>query len=287
MQLKTTPEDFRVREVMVPTLAPGKYRLYLLEKRKWNTEDVLQELSRSLNISRKRFAVCGNKDKHALTEQYLTIENGPEYIRSPRDTRITYLGTMAQPLRLGAHQSNWFCITAREAKQTREMPSKIKNYFGEQRFGENNLAVGFALIKKNYHEAAKLLKLPETKDPISELRKVPRHTLLLYVHAVQSLLWNEVAAQLKEQETVYLPGFAEEGTAQEQTLMKKALEKYSLVRGDFLNKSLQELTLDGTQRKLYQDVRDLTVSENNGAVITCFSLGTGSYATETIKQLVE
>jgi tRNA(Glu) U13 pseudouridine synthase TruD len=260
MQIKEQPEDFIVREHALHSFAPGPYKVYLLRKKNWNTEDCLQYLAHKLRVQRKDIGYAGNKDKRAVTEQYITIKNGPDAVYSPQDFSIVFLGSQQEPIRLGQHLRNFFTITVHDVKAIEHKP--IVNYFGEQRFGGNNVEVGFALLRKDYKLAATLLGLSFTTDPISALRSIPKHTLLLYVHAVQSQLWNELAAQLQpKQDDVPMPGFAPEGNQAHLATLSTILAKL-------------------------QDMQDFSASEiKNGTCIVSFSLGKGSYATETIKQL--
>lgn len=288
MRLKAVPEDFIVQEQLTLTPQEGPYRAYLLRKRLWNTEDCLQWLSRSLHVPRKAIGYCGNKDKHAVTEQYITIRHGPKEVRTPEGFTLIYVCDRSEPLRLGDHERNHFTITVREL-QAAEKPAfrPVKNYFGEQRFGGNNADVGFLLLRKKYREAADLLGLQYTTDPISALRTIPRHTLLLYVHAAQSRLWNEIAEQLPaEHGEAPMPGFAPEGDQKYLPAMERVLQLHGLTRMDFVNKSFPELSLEGGSRPLLQDVQEFEASGIvDGTCTLRFSLGKGSYATETVRQL--
>ena len=72
--LKKQPEDFNVREVMDLKLSPqGQYSYYLLKKRNYTTERAVQRVSEMLHIPRKIINFAGNKDKVAVTEQYISI----------------------------------------------------------------------------------------------------------------------------------------------------------------------------------------------------------------------
>jgi tRNA(Glu) U13 pseudouridine synthase TruD len=288
MRLKSTPEDFIVKELLTLTPKEGSYRAYLLHKRCWNTEDCLQWIAQSLRVQRKDIGYCGNKDRHAVTEQYITIRNGPKEIRTPQGFTLTYVCDRKEPLRLGDHERNFFIITVRELQGNNKPELKpVKNYFGEQRFGSNNTEIGFALLRKQYKQAADLLGLQHTTDPIGVLRTIPKHTLLLYVHAVQSQLWNEIVLQLPAEEgEVPMPGYAPEGDTKYFPIMEQVLQQHNLNRMDFINKSFPELSLDGGSRSLLQDVQDFSATDvADGACTVQFSLGKGSYATETVKQL--
>jgi tRNA(Glu) U13 pseudouridine synthase TruD len=304
MIIKASPEDFTVEEVLdaKSLIGEGSFSLYLLSKRLWNTEDCIQWLARALGRPRKDFGVCGNKDRNAVTKQYITIRNGSKEIRTPSEdteegTRffsLEYLGATKEGLYLGAHEKNRFTIVVRGLEGLEGTSPKVKpfnNYFGEQRFSDQNAIVGMLLVKKQYKEAAALLKLEAGTDAVGALRKLPRSTLVFYIHAAQSALWNELAdsasAPADENNTsVPMPGFSPEGSDEQLALLDALLTKHGLDRMSFVNRSMPELTVEGGSRKLLQDVSEFSATEVKDGVCTLsFTLGKGQYATETVKQL--
>lgn len=288
MLLKDVPEDFLVREVYVPRFG-GAWNLYLLRKREWNTEDALQWLAEKLRIPRKHFGVCGNKDKRAVTEQYVTIRGAPREIRTPNEFTMTFLGTVPEPLHLGAHDGNVFTITVRQLPASSSpVLGLVRNYFGEQRFGTRNDEIGFMLLRREYAAAASALGLPENSDPISALRSLPKRTLTLYVHAAQSRLWNDAVAALSDEQvtslqTVPLPGYGVDVP----DAMQQALAARGLDEGCFVNRSVQELSVEGIERPLLQSVTQFSASRVHGGVcVLRFRLPPGQYATETVRQII-
>jgi tRNA pseudouridine13 synthase len=74
IKVKVKPEDFIVEEIAdVPMSSTGDFCVYRLQKRGWNTVDVLKNLSKKLNLPSSDFSYGGKKDKYALTSQYITI----------------------------------------------------------------------------------------------------------------------------------------------------------------------------------------------------------------------
>jgi tRNA pseudouridine13 synthase len=75
MKLKVTPEDFIVRELIDLPLSPkGRYTLLRLEKRFWNTLDVIRHLAGLLSVPRSKFFRAGLKDRYASSTQYLSLD---------------------------------------------------------------------------------------------------------------------------------------------------------------------------------------------------------------------
>ena len=69
-KIKSVPEDFIVEEIPLFEFSDtGKYTYFLLKKTNYNTEKVIQKLSKYYKIPRKRFGYAGNKDKKAVTTQ--------------------------------------------------------------------------------------------------------------------------------------------------------------------------------------------------------------------------
>ncbi len=212
--LKQLPEDFIVKEIgNVPLGREGKYLYFLLKKRNLNTIDAIRELARKVHLPEKSLGFAGNKDKKAVTEQYISITGiRKEKVLSislPKAT-LEFAGQGHQPICLGDLQGNAFTIVIRnlEKKETISTVEYVENYFDEQRFGSHNVEIGRHLVKKEFSQALQLIQehkqsqayfQREPHDPIRTLRMLPIRLLRLFVNAYQSWLWNEVAAKyLKE-----------------------------------------------------------------------------------------
>lgn len=186
-KVKVRPEDFRVVEIAdLEPAQEGKYRLYKLKKSNWNTTDLLMRLARRLRLPYEAFSYGGRKDRHALTEQYITIEDQRDLSLAEDSYSLESLGFADEPMRPELVRGNQFMITLRAIKPE-EMTSLEKNlqairqqglpnYFDDQRFGSYDRERGFAAEKilKGDWEAALLiyltLKYPEEKRQ-AKLRK--------------------------------------------------------------------------------------------------------------------
>ncbi|NPE07603.1 MAG: tRNA pseudouridine(13) synthase TruD [Asgard group archaeon] len=165
-KLRTTPDDFRVEEVLLdgrkipiddPYFSlgnnePGLFTEFVLIKKDIESNNALYKISSSLKRELNDINVAGTKDKTAYTAQRATIWKIPPeklsqlelegiIIRSPRTTIYqTYLGDL---------YGNHFTIKIRELNYGKEQINhKVKNiikeinefngipnYFGHQRFG--------------------------------------------------------------------------------------------------------------------------------------------------------
>ncbi len=165
MRIKTHPEDFCVKEILDLKFSDGPYSYYLLKKRNMNLFHVLEIVSKKWKISRDRIGFSGIKDRKALTEQYLSIREGPEENLKGRDFEISFIGKGVKPIRIGDAEGNLFKVKVREAPAEKIARSfKIigsigfANYFGKQRFTPDlytSVPIGRLLIEGKFEEALK------------------------------------------------------------------------------------------------------------------------------------
>lgn len=299
MQIKTVPEDFIVREVATLPLGKGKYDYYLLEKRGWSTLDVVQRLAKFLQIKTQDIGYAGNKDKQALTSQYISVLGAP---RKRVDTfslegiKLIFQGSGDKRITLGALEGNSFTIIVRDLVERKALEiTRIKNFFDDQRFGveKHNVPVGKALVQGRFKDACDLLELSyEGKDYLKALRKLPKKLLRLYVASYQSYLWNIVAEQVEDVETIPLFGFLTELIGDIGKIYATLLKKEKACHEDFLMKSFPELSSEGDERLLYAPVKDFSYTydedEMHAMKYKCtlqFTLPKGAYATMVVKQL--
>ena len=155
MRLKTTPEDFRVRELLQwPEVQGGAYVVHLLHKEKLSTPEALALLVREARVDRAAIAYAGLKDRQAVTDQYLTIERRAVELKLA-NLRVQPVGTTDKPLNSRMSAGNAFTVVVRDlapvkaSQLRRSMPSLLKtgfpNYFDDQRFGSLRHGQGFPM----------------------------------------------------------------------------------------------------------------------------------------------
>src|SRR3989344_4626570 len=161
-KLKQIPEDFVVIEVpAVKTETQGRFLYFWLKKKGLNTLDVVKELARQLRIQEKDIGFAGSKDKHAVTEQMISI-NGmrKEAVEKLKfeNIHLDFYDFGSKPISLGDLQGNKFEIVIRNLDNEKiEKTDYLENYFDEQRFSENNVKIGRYLLKKEFGKAAALV----------------------------------------------------------------------------------------------------------------------------------
>lgn len=160
-RLRSTPEDFRVDEVLAFAADGGvAHWLVCLEKRGVTTLAAVAALARHAQVSERDIGFAGFKDRHAVTTQHFTVparspKAGPPPSWTPdalgEPFRVVSALPHARKLPRGALAGNRFTVVARglavdhaavagRLEQVRRRG--VPNYFGEQRFGREaaNLA---------------------------------------------------------------------------------------------------------------------------------------------------
>ncbi len=148
--LKASPEDFLVVEDLgFEPDGEGEHILVRILKNGCNTRFVADALAKFLKIHAREVSFAGQKDKHAVTEQWLCA-------RVPGNTMPDLAGFELEgcedpggdarhkrKLRLGALKGNAFTLVLREVTDRAEVEARLQrtqqqgvpNYFGAQRFG--------------------------------------------------------------------------------------------------------------------------------------------------------
>lgn len=328
-KIKQMPEDFFVEELadihLSKNLNPNKdeyYSFFSLEKKNWNTRDVVANLARRLNIREARINIAGMKDKNAITSQMISIFKIPrkrvEFIKI-KDVKLTFVGYGTERLKLGQITKNKFKIIVRnlDSKKHNKI-SFIENYFDEQRFSIINSLVGSALVKKDFLTACSLLNLSvSNNDCIGAIRKnIDRKTQIFYINAYQSYLFNKALCEYvkihssdyfkvvindlefmfsnSEINNIKIPliGFLSVIRNKEvKSIYERILGQECIKKEDFLLPMMPELSSEGNERNIIVDV-DVSISFeedelNDGKLKAAleFSLEKGAYATIVIKKM--
>ncbi|MCM8783158.1 MAG: tRNA pseudouridine(13) synthase TruD [Candidatus Omnitrophica bacterium] len=170
MKIKVKPEDFIVdEEAKIEFKRNGKFKVYLLTKKGFNTIDVFINLSKKFNIPFKKFAYGGRKDRYGLTTQYITVEGIRLKDVIEKSFKLSYLGDTDRPMGPDLILANEFKITIRDL-QEEEIEHALRqlefvkeygypNYFDDQRFGNYSRQQGFfaeRLVKGEFNGSLKV-----------------------------------------------------------------------------------------------------------------------------------
>ena len=315
-KIKQSPEDFIVKEIADIILKDsGDYLICILKKRSYTVIRAVEQIADSLGIKPKDIGFAGIKDKNAVTEQFISIKGAKkediERIRL-KDISLEFKGYSEKPIVLGDLKENEFIITVRDLKQSEisSLIGKVKknkklimpNLFGEQRFSDKNVEIGRFLIKSDFENALKLTLETNTdyKDRIDEslernpknfvaaLKIIPRRLLMLYVHAYQSYLWNLALAEYtkKNKKDIEIPivGFGTEIEDEKLSgTIGKIMEKEKINPRSFINRSMPEISPEGSLRNAFAEIEELKILEaGKDSVKLNFKLKKGSYATVAV-----
>ncbi|TVT54720.1 MAG: tRNA pseudouridine(13) synthase TruD [Sedimenticola thiotaurini] len=190
--IRTTPEDFRVEEILgFDPDGEGEHILLHVEKRDSNTDWIAGLLARYAGVLRADVSYAGLKDRHAVTRQWFSIRLAgkpePDWCAiESGEYRVLESARHGRKLRIGALKGNRFelvvrefdgSVAALESTLSAIATDGIPNYFGEQRFGvdDSNLASARALFN-------------------GELKRLKRQKRGFYLSAVRSFLFNKVLA---------------------------------------------------------------------------------------------
>lgn len=332
--IKQIPEDFRVKELFNLKIDKiGAYGIFILKKKSYTTLDAISKISEKIRIDLKDIGYAGNKDKHAVSEQYISIKNpNLSFIENLnlKDIELNFIGKSKDPISLGDLEGNEFEITVRNLvdedidnidKKAKKIEF-IPNYFDEQRFSKDNVKIGKLLLKRKFKEAIILIDDAKMNDYVKKnknnfigaLRLLPKKRLMIYIHSVQSYIFNETLRLLikKGRKMEYSLGkfiFPEKEIKNEKIpiagfgiqnnddnlgkIINKLLKKIKINDRDFIFREISYLSSEGSSRDSLISTKGFTISEIGKDTINKekyfarlkFSLGKGCYATMVVRYL--
>ncbi|WP_052282144.1 tRNA pseudouridine(13) synthase TruD [Kluyvera genomosp. 1] len=147
--LKANPEDFLVVEDLgFEPDGEGEHILVRILKNGCNTRFVADALAKFLKIHAREVSFAGQKDKHAVTEQWLCArvpgKEMPDLTQFQLEgCQVLEYARHKRKLRLGALKGNQFTLVLREVRGRDDVEARLQaivergvpNYFGAQRFG--------------------------------------------------------------------------------------------------------------------------------------------------------
>lgn len=174
MKIKQRPEDFVVTELDKYELTKtGPFALYRLVKWDIGTIEAVRNLTKNWNLSPAQISFGGLKDRHARTEQIVSVRGGPERSFEGSAFRVEFIGRSRDPITRASFQGNRFAITVRDLTELPDLgPVKrfgVPNYFDDQRFGSlrgtDGEFIGRALVRGENEKALRLaLASPSGQD---------------------------------------------------------------------------------------------------------------------------
>ena len=188
-KVKVRPEDFVVEEIIdIPLSEKGPYTILKLEKKYWNTLDVIDFIARKTDVSKNLFARAGLKDRYSQSTQYFSFKGDFKHTIKESNFTLRAVGRSKTAIRPNMLRGNSFCITLRslsggEAEMLQQNTPEVRkhgfpNYFDEQRFGSARHGQGFIakkLILEHYQGALKLLMCYPYKEDNAQEKRFKRY----------------------------------------------------------------------------------------------------------------
>ena len=117
MKIKQKPEDFVVTELdRYEVSKTGPFALYRLVKWDSGTIEAVRNLAKNWNLSQAQLSFGGLKDRHARTEQMISVRGGPERNFEGSAFRVEFIGRSRDPITRASFHGNRFEITVRDPR---------------------------------------------------------------------------------------------------------------------------------------------------------------------------
>ncbi len=314
------PEDFRVDEVPLYAHRGSGEHLYVrVEKRGFTTPAMLRVVTRAAGVDERDVGYAGLKDKHAVTRQWLSLPSTarpPSEWQLPEGVNVIEHTRHGNKLRTGHLLGNRFritLVTTDLAALEKASPvaahlrvAGLYNYFGGQRFGRSG--DGLRQAMGWLREGAKLHGLPRflTKlyPSVIQAEVFNRYFSARRARGLDQLMLGEVVrlnnagAMFAVQDVageqprltsgdVHLTGpmfgpKARATSADAAALEHSVIDELGLSAG--AREQLARLA-PGTRRDLIAPIEQLELCWSGvGRLELAFSLPSGSYATEVVRQ---
>jgi len=190
--LKANPEDFVVVEDLgFEPDGEGEHILVRILKNGCNTRFVAEALAKYLKIHAREVSFAGQKDKHAVTEQWLCARVPGNAMPDLSQFRLEGCQVLEyarhkRKLRLGALKGNAFTLVLRDVSHRDDVEQRlvaineqgVPNYFGAQRFG-----IGGSNLQG-------ALRWAQSNAPVRD-----RNKRSFWLSAARSALFNQVVSE--------------------------------------------------------------------------------------------
>jgi tRNA pseudouridine13 synthase len=316
---KSLEEDFSVSEITNRELTETGPHLYLyIEKKGSNTHWLARQLANHAKIDLKDVGYAGLKDRHAVTRQWFSLpiknkEPDLTHLFNKDEFTLIEKGFYGVKLKRGALGGNQFRLVIRDVQGIKSdieerleliKNNGVPNYFGQQRFGNDN---------ENLFQAAKLYqtgKRPRNRQKASMYFSASRSYLFNHMLAkrVNSNSWDKPIEGEVFGFSGSLRGFAQEHSDEEKSRFNEkdihptcALwgKGESVAEGelDAIEKTVieaNELFAQGIVRQGMKQERrvsrlllpDLTWQwQSEDVLVLNFELGSGLFATSVLREL--
>ncbi|ROV59704.1 tRNA pseudouridine(13) synthase TruD [Vibrio ponticus] len=203
-KLKLKPEHFQVYENLgFDFTGEGEHLMVRIRKTGENTSFVANELAKACGVKSKDVSWAGLKDRHAVTEQWLSVHlpkgempDFSDFLAQYPSIEIVATDRHNKKLRPGDLVGNEFVVTLAEVSDVDDVIARLEkiaqtgvpNYFGSQRFGHDG---------NNVTEARRWGR--------DNVRTRNQNKRSLYLSAARSWIFNGIVSARIEQGAFELP----------------------------------------------------------------------------------
>ena len=309
-KIKVFPEDFVVAEVIRKGInaKEGRHLLAVVEKKGVEHKVIANEFGKEAHY-------LGIKDKEALAYFFVSFKRVKVNLKEIPNVKVRIVGKTKRLLSRKDLLGNAFKVRVRECECLEEAFDswkkllegwKVPNFYGHQRFAENNHLIGEAIVKRDFKTADELLY----REGYEGLKGTPLWLKRFYVQSYQSYLFNRELSkvlngevkgepklvELSEQifngkvEAAYLPGygFRDKGDVYSKALIEVAREEGIKFRHFYVDE-IKEVSQEGGIRpaKIPSYKVSYSLSPDVGEAVLRFVLYRGSYATVALRELLK
>lgn len=317
--LKTYHEDFLVEEIFDFDLTgEGEHIWLFIEKNGLNTKDIIRALSQYTGLKQRDIGYSGLKDKHAITRQWFSLyyPGKADIDFSEFDVEncnILRISRHNKKLKIGSHKANRFTLVLRDLTLPfAEIEPKIKhimqngfiNFFGEQRFGHDNLQQAHDVIdgkiKLNPKDHGFLLSVMRSflfnayvqfrqhnhTDQIALIGDIVGFSDGNSVFQVTAENQGEIQQRIESKALSIAAPLI--GKQQKLFFSNEALhqyEQFTQTHGKFIEYLTTHCEMQFRSIYAYPDTLEYDYNESENTLTLSFSLGTGAYATSLVQAL--
>ncbi len=329
-RLKERPEDFTVCEILKGRIKDllGQTGYPLFRMRKYNL-DAISAKAKIERVVGGKIHLLGLKDKRALCYQFVSSTRKKAKASEVRGRRLSliFIGRTERPLTRSDLMANGFSILVRTDEKDLELErwaeslerGKVANFFGIQRFGEENPnhKVGELLVRRDFGSAAKLIldrDFGSEAAAIDALREIPITLRRLYVQSYQAFLFNLMLSYIIKDmgelpadgaryfrkcpmlrrrcdEPIMIPeaqlvgfSFRNRGDVYSK-YAEYLLDINRLTHKDFYIRGMEEISAEGAFRPVAIPAWHVNYRIKDEGILFKFVLHTGSYATVALREL--
>ncbi len=289
--LKANPSDFVVEEELgFEFTDEGEHAYFYVEKCNLNTQEVAEAIARAYGVETFEVGYAGLKDRRAVTRQWFSVP-------TPEDAWLLDFtcdarGRHRSKLKRGQHAANRFTLIVRplddmDVGSFRSLAGGFPNYFGEQRFGQDNVKRAEAWLKTRRER--------RTSRRTPSRRKEGWHMSVLRSHLFNQVLHRRV--QRGDADTI-LPGDVVSDDVPTGPLWGRGrtatrgqalvIEEQALAPFADICTNLEYAGVQQGRRKLWAAPRNLTVESVGGSAFRLdFALEPGVYATSMLSAVAQ